>query len=111
MSQMLFFSKKALLPAIKNLSHGSFPKSAGQFAIQKAYASSLTPTIRQVLANPPKLESEGTARGHIKAIRTFKNVGFIDLSDGSIHETLSVTINNPEDTLRDNRYKVGQSVE
>ncbi|KAM9938532.1 hypothetical protein OXX80_001968 [Metschnikowia pulcherrima] len=110
-SQMLFFSKKALLPAIKNLSHGSFPKSAGQFAIQKAYASSLTPTIRQVLANPPKLESEGTARGHIKAIRTFKNVGFIDLSDGSIHETLSVTINNPEDTLRDNRYKVGQSVE
>ncbi|KAM9889241.1 hypothetical protein OXX79_012286, partial [Metschnikowia pulcherrima] len=63
------------------------------------------------VCNPPKLESEGMARGHIKALRTFKNVGFIDLSDGSIHETLSVTINNPEDTLKDNRYKVGQSVE
>lgn len=92
--------------------HGSTLRgNLGQGHFLKAYLSLLTPTIRQILANPPEFGSEGTARGHIKALRSFRNVGFMDLSDGSVHQTLSVIFSDPEAVFANNTYKVGQSIE
>lgn len=72
--------------------------------------SQLPPTIKQILHSPPSADSEVIAHGHIKAIRSFRNVGFLDISDGSIHLTLNVVFNDPDKVLVPNKYKVGQSV-
>lgn len=79
-------------------------------SLQRAYLSSLAPTIREIVAKPAQVDSHVTARGHIKAIRAFKNIGFIDISDGSAFLTLNVVFLNPEDVLGRSKYKVGQSV-
>ncbi|GEQ71275.1 hypothetical protein JCM33374_g4956 [Metschnikowia sp. JCM 33374] len=89
-----------------------FPEISSDFSdFSDVSHSSLSPTIRQLLASPPQFNTHGIARGHIKAIRSFRQVGFMDLSDGSVHATLSVTFNDPESVLAGSKYKVGQSVE
>lgn len=70
----------------------------------------LTPTIKQMLQHPPPVETTVSARGHIKSIRTFKNVGFIDISDGSDHRMLNIVLRDPDLVLH-NKFKVGQSIE
>lgn len=80
------------------------------FRLSQRFLSELTPSIRDILENPPIPNSTVTAHGHIKSIRTFKNVGFIDISDGSISQTLNVTIPDPEKFVAENDYKIGQSV-
>lgn len=81
-----------------------------QIGCQKRLLSRLTPSVREILENPPAQNSTITAHGHIKSIRAFKNIGFIDISDGTIFQTLNVTFANPESVLAENNYKVGQSV-
>lgn len=70
----------------------------------------LSPTIKELLLNPPKNDSIVSTQGHIKSIRQFKNIGFIDLSDGSTYLSLSIVIGNPESAFKQNRYQVGQSI-
>lgn len=76
----------------------------------RSFKTSLTPTIGEILSNPPANNSEITAFGHIKSIRTFKNIGFIDISDGSVHQTLNVVFSDPESVFSEKHYKVGQSI-
>lgn len=67
----------------------------------------LPPTISQILSNPPQTGSEITINGHIKAIRKFRNIGFIDLSDGSCYKNLPIVVENPDILTL---FKVGQSL-
>lgn len=76
----------------------------------KARLSTLQPTIREILSNPPPPNAQVTARGHIKSIRTFKNIGFIDLSDGSAASALNVVFQDPQAVFASTKFKVGQSV-
>ena len=48
--------------------------------------------------------------GHIKSVRQSKNVGFIDLSDGSDYRTLNVVVQDPQLMLSSTHLKVGQSI-
>ncbi|KAG2732290.1 hypothetical protein G9P44_004707 [Scheffersomyces stipitis] len=75
------------------------------------YFSSLTPTIKDLLANPPSPDSTILAQGHIKSIRQGKSAGFIDLSDGSAHLSLNVIVKNPLEVLSKLQLKVGQSIQ
>ncbi|OVF07408.1 putative asparagine--tRNA ligase [Clavispora lusitaniae] len=72
--------------------------------------SGISRTIQEVFDNPPETNSTITTHGHIKSIRTFKNIGFIDITDGTIFQTLNVVLSNPEDVFASGKYKVGQSV-
>lgn len=49
-------------------------------------------------------------QGHVKSIRSFKNIGFIDLSDGTTAKSLSVVFSNPKELIREHNLKVGQSL-
>lgn len=69
------------------------------------------PTISQLNIDPPSTNSLVSTKGHIKSIREFKNIKFIDISDGSGHENLSIVVRNPEMVLSNVSLKVGQSVE
>lgn len=73
------------------------------------YATGLAPTVRQLLAHPPAENTEVSARGHIKSIRSFKNIGFLDIADGTSAQLLNVVFSNPEEVLAQ-KFKVGQSV-
>lgn len=64
-----------------------------------------------MLLTPPPPQQTVTARGHIKALRLFKKVAFMDLSDGSGHRNLNVVVQQPERVLDSGRFRVGQSVE
>lgn len=68
----------------------------------------LPKTISQLFLAPPAPESTVTAKGHIRAVRAFKNVGFLDLSDGSGPHSLNVVFEHPERVL--GNFRVGQSV-
>lgn len=68
----------------------------------------LPKTISQLFLAPPAPETTVSARGHVKAVRAFKNVGFLDLSDGSGPQSLNVVFENPEKVL--GNFRVGQSV-
>lgn len=83
---------------------------AALFRQQKARLSGLPPTIREILVNPVKPEKPVTARGHIKSIRNFKHLGFLDLSDGSLQKPLSVVLHDQEGFLQECDFKVGQSI-
>ncbi|KAK6203566.1 asparaginyl-tRNA synthetase [Scheffersomyces amazonensis] len=72
--------------------------------------NTLRPTIRELIANPPAVESEISAVGHIKSIRQGKNAGFIDVSDGSSANNLAVVIKNPTEVLQNLNLKIGQSI-
>lgn len=76
----------------------------------KASFSSLKPTIKELFIAPPTVESIISTQGHIKSIRQFKNIGFIDLSDGSTHNNLSVVLQDPESVFSKLHLKVGQSI-
>lgn len=68
----------------------------------------LTPTIKELLSKPPATDSQITACGHVRAVRSFKNVGFLDISDGSIFLSLNVVFNSNDFNAQ--AFKVGQSV-
>lgn len=75
----------------------------------RAY-STLAPTIRDVFLNPLPINSEITCYGHIKSIRSFKKLTFVDISDGSSHRSLNVVMDNNSAENASN-FAVGQSVE
>ena len=52
------------------------------------------------------MDSLVKTQGHVKAVRSFKNLHFVDLSDGSTHSTLNVVLNGDTNI----NFKVGQSV-
>lgn len=83
---------------------------ASKRLIQKARLSTLTPTIKEILANPPTSDSVITVHGHIKSLRSSKNVGFIDISDGLSSDTLNIVFPKPEAVLDKEHYRVGQSL-
>lgn len=79
--------------------------------LQRCY-STLTPTIRDLIANPAPINSQITCYGHIKSVRSFKKLTFVDISDGSTHQSLNVVMDNTD--ASDNiepQLTVGQSVE
>lgn len=76
----------------------------------KANFSTLRPSIKDLFVSPPGIESTICTQGHIKSIRQFKNIGFIDLSDGTTHHNLSVVLSDPESTFAKLHLKVGQSI-
>lgn len=80
--------------------------SAARNVSTASVLSALPPTINQILQNPPSTGSEININGHIRAIRKFRNVGFIDLSDGSSYRNLPVVV-DPELL---GKLKVGQSL-
>lgn len=71
--------------------------------------STLAPTIRELFQNPAPINSEITCHGHIKSIRNFKKLTFVDISDGSSHQSLNVVMENSGGS--NDNYAVGQSVE
>lgn len=73
----------------------------------KRWLSSLRPTLKRLLESPPNIGSSIDVCGHIKTVRRFKKVGFLDVGDGSTYKHLSVVCNDPN-ILND--LKVGQSI-
>lgn len=86
-------------------------RSLSDAAVAGAVSAALPRTMRLVLSDPPSEESTVTTRGHIRSIRAFKKVGFIDLCDGSTHRTLNVVFSDPQAVLSSAKLKVGQSIE
>lgn len=72
---------------------------------------SLPNTINQLLNSPPDIGSNITVCGHIKTIRKFKKIGFVDISDGSSYRSLPIVIKNIDQMLAANPLKVGQSIQ
>ncbi|KAM3126651.1 asparagine-tRNA ligase [Candidozyma auris] len=93
------------LPTAARLGH-----SLNTRCIQNFAYSTLAPPIVETLQNPPPSNSLITVNGHIKSLRYSKNVGFIDISDGSSSKTLNVVFSFPDKVLERNRFKVGQSL-
>ena len=69
-------------------------------------STTIPPTIKHLLSFPPSVDSLVKTQGHVKAVRSFKNLHFVDLSDGSTHSTLNVVLNGDTNI----NFKVGQSV-
>lgn len=63
-------------------------------------------TIRDIMVNPPTPSTIVQAQGHIKNIRRFKNVGFIDINDGTHCDSLNVVLADAVEL----GFRVGQSV-
>lgn len=66
----------------------------------------LPATIKHLLAFPPRVDSIVSTQGHVKAVRSFKNLNFVDISDGTTSSILNVVINGDLPL----NFKVGQSV-
>ncbi|KAI5970110.1 SLM5 [Candida margitis] len=69
-------------------------------------SASLTPTIKEQLLASPPVGSILEVRGFVKSIRNSKNVGFLDISDGSTSKIINVVLvgkNQP-------KFQVGESV-
>ncbi|WEJ97018.1 asparaginyl-tRNA synthetase [Yamadazyma tenuis] len=64
-----------------------------------------------MLEHPPAVGSRLQVAGHVKSIRKFKNIGFLDLSDGSTYKTLPIVFRHPDQVLAQYDLKVGQSLE
>lgn len=79
--------------------------------LQRCY-STIGPTIQDLIANPAPINSEITCFGHIKSVRSFKKLTFVDISDGSSHQSLNVVMDNVEGAGNDSlQFTIGQSVE
>lgn len=77
--------------------------------VLKRYISSnvgLTPTIKEQLLNPPAIGSIFEVRGFVKSIRGSKNVGFLDITDGSSSKIINVVLVGKDQP----RFQVGESV-
>lgn len=72
----------------------------------KRLQHSLAPNISQLLKKPPALDSALTVNGYVKSVRSLKKVSFVDLFDGSTHESLMCVL-SPADA---EQLKTGQSV-
>lgn len=86
------------------------PRGFLRFLRHKSNVSSLAPTIKEILKSPQNSNSNITARGHIKSIRSFKNIGFIDLTDGSINTPLNVVFHDPDEVFDQHKLKIGQAL-
>lgn len=96
---------------VRSKYRGLGPTLAGAGIGGVRYLQTVIPVnIKELFSHPPQLNSLVTARGHIKSIRHFKKVGFIDLSDGSHYRNMNVVLSSPDSTLSALNLKVGQSV-
>lgn len=79
--------------------------------LQRFY-SKIAPTIQDLIANPAPINSEITCYGHIKSVRSFKKLTFVDISDGSSHHSLNVVMDNVAGSSNEEtQFTIGQSVE
>ncbi|CAK9442354.1 uncharacterized protein LODBEIA_P60970 [Lodderomyces beijingensis] len=69
-------------------------------------ASSLPPTIKEQLGIPAEDGKIVKTHGFVKSIRKSKNVGFLDLTDGTTSQELKVILR----TQNQPKFQVGQSV-
>ncbi|CAN3502964.1 asparagine--tRNA ligase, mitochondrial [Diutina catenulata] len=69
----------------------------------------LPQTIKQLLKQGPAAHAR--VCGHIKSVRHSKNVGFVDVTDGSSAKSLAIVFSNPEKVLSELSLQIGQSVE
>lgn len=68
--------------------------------------AALSPTIKEQILAPTPIGSIFEVRGFVKSIRSSKNVGFLDISDGSTSKLINVVLmgkNQP-------KFQVGESV-
>ncbi|KAI5965047.1 SLM5 [Candida theae] len=68
--------------------------------------STLAPTIKEQISASPPIGSTLEVRGFVKSIRNSKNVGFLDISDGSTSKIINVVLVGREQP----RFQVGESV-
>ncbi|RKP30439.1 asparaginyl-tRNA synthetase [Metschnikowia bicuspidata] len=73
--------------------------------------STIAPTIRDIFHKSAPINSDITCCGHIKSIRNFKKLTFLDVSDGSSAQSLNVIMENSGENKPENAHLVGQSVE
>ncbi|KAH3687188.1 hypothetical protein WICPIJ_001847 [Wickerhamomyces pijperi] len=73
--------------------------------IFKRFNSTLPPTLSQLFKNPP-VDRDLTINGYVRSVRSYKKVSFLDLSDGSTHESLMCVL-QPGQAVD---LKTGQSV-
>ena len=52
----------------------------------------LSPTVKEQLLDPPQIGSIFEVRGFVKSIRNSKNVGFVDISDGTTSKIINVVL-------------------
>lgn len=71
----------------------------------KRFNSTLPPSLSQLFTNPP-VNTHLTVNGYVRSVRSLKKVSFIDLSDGSTHQSLMCVL-KPEQAAN---LKTGQSV-
>lgn len=71
--------------------------------------SGLQPTIKGLLTNPPPVNTNIKASGHINSVRYAKNVIFLDVGDGSDARSLYIVLKE-QDKLGLTKFKRGQSV-
>lgn len=70
---------------------------------------SIPRTIKQILETPPETGSSLSVNGHIKTIRRFKKIGFVDISDGTTSRSLPVVLKDTS-LFESHNLKVGQSI-
>lgn len=73
-------------------------------------STGLPPTISQLHAHPPAVNSTVETHGHITTVRSSKAADFVDLSDGTCHSGLNVVCKNAHDFLAQTLLKRGQSI-
>lgn len=72
----------------------------------------MVPTLRDLFLDPVPVNSPITCYGHIKSVRSFKKLTFVDISDGSCHQSLNIVMDNIEGSnINPSLFAVGQSVQ
>jgi asparaginyl-tRNA synthetase len=72
----------------------------------RRFQHSLPRSIAQLFQDPPSSQSQLTIHGYVRSVRSLKKVSFVDLSDGSSHQSLMCVL-KPEQS---EGLKTGQSV-
>lgn len=60
-----------------------------------------------MVRRPPPVDAVVAVHGHVRSVRQLKNVGFIDISDGTTSQNLNVVVRDP---LVVAPFKVGQAI-
>lgn len=90
-----------------------FKNSFFHNVLRKRFCSSsfkINFTIKDLLNNTNLNDLNVETHGHIKSIRKFKNITFIDISDGTSFKNLSVVLKNHDDSFKNLKLSVGQSI-
>lgn len=77
--------------------------------IAASNSTQLKPTILEIHNQPPPTNQILETQGHVKSIRKFKKVGFLDINDGSIYQGLNIVLKDPNSQSLP-ELKVGQSI-